>query len=155
MSMFDNAETFLNANAGLFDGLGEEDLQLPERLVFIKGEVVQGTILGFQMINSEKLQGVKVEMKIETGEHAGKLHELLITKPKVKDGKIIASHKKVWVDFLLALFTKEEILAGNPDFNKHVSAKLEFTAGEARHSGERTFQNAGGFKLVTDEVAPF
>jgi hypothetical protein len=150
-SMFENADTFLNANADLFNGLSESDLVFPERLVFLKGETVEGIILDTSII--EKIGAVKMEVKIETGDHTGKLFELTQFKPKDKDGKISPTQKKQWIEFLLAFFTKEEILGGKVDFNKFIGSKLQFKALEAREVNGKTYQNYVNFKLV--ESAPF
>jgi hypothetical protein len=147
--MFDNADTFLNANSDLFEGLNESDLMLPEKLIFFKGENVAATILDASIINSEKFQGVKLELKIESGDHTGKLHELVVGKPKPRDGRILPTQKKQWVEFLLAYFTKEDILANKVDFTKFIGSKLEFIAGEAKTSGNgKTYQNVSGYKLA-------
>jgi hypothetical protein len=149
--MFDNADTFLTANNDLFEGLNESDLLLPEKLVFIKGEVVTTTILDASIINSEKFQGVKLELKIDSGDHKDKLHELVVAKPKPRDGKILPAQKKNWVEFLLAFFTKDDILAGKVDFNQFVGSKFEFTAGEARQvSNGKIYQNSNFFKLIKE-----
>jgi hypothetical protein len=157
MSMFDNADTFLNANSDLFEGLSENDLLVSERLIFTKGEVVQGTILDIGQIDTATFKAIKVEFKVETGDHAGKLHDLIIAKPSVNEnGQMNATAKKGWVDFLLALFTKEEILSKQIDLNKHIGARLEFTAGEARSKGERTYQNYNRYKLLAvEDSSPF
>jgi hypothetical protein len=150
--MFNDPETFMNSNTDLFNGLTEDDLLLPEKLVFFKNEVIQATILDASIV--EKIGAVKVEVKVETGDHTGKLHEFLVFKPKAgDDGKISPMSKKNWVNFLLALFTKEAILAGQIDFTKHVGTKIEFKAGEAKSKGDKTYQNFSDFKLV--EAAPF
>ena len=152
--LFENADTFLNANSDLFTGLSEADLLIPEKLVFIKGEVITGTILDMSII--EKIGAIKVELKIESGDHAGKIHELTVFKPKEKDGKISAQSKKNWVEFLLALYTKEEILAGKIDMQKHIGATLEFKANEAKEYSGKIYQNYSNFKLVVgEEVTAF
>lgn len=149
--LFDNADTFLNANSDLFEGLTEADLLIPERLIFLKGEVVQGVVLDASII--EKIGAVKLEVKITGGEHEGKIHEVAVFKPKEKDGKISAGSKKSWVEFLLAFFTKEEILGKKVDFTKLIGQTIEFKAGEARSIGEKTYQNYNSYKLV--EALPF
>ena len=153
MSMFENAETFLDNSTNLFADLLEGDLVLPERLLFIKGERVEGTILDASII--EQIGAVKFEVMIQTGEHTGKLHELVNFKPRERDGKISPQSKKSWVEFLLAFFTKEEILGGKVDFTKHIGTRIEFISGEARSKGEKTYQNYHGYKIVTAEQAPF
>jgi hypothetical protein len=151
MTMFENADTFLNANSELFTGLSESDLALPERLVFLKNEVVEGTVLDTSII--EKIGAVKLEVKIETGDHAGKLFELVQFKPKEREGKISPTQKKQWVEFLLAFFTKEEVLSGKVDFTKFIGSKLQFKAGEARDVGGKTYQNYNSYKLI--DATPF
>ena len=150
-SMFENADTFLNANAELFNGLSEADLMLPEKLVFLKNEIVEGTILDTSII--EKIGAVKMEVKVETGDHAGKLFELVQFKPKDKDGKMSPTQKKQWIEFLLAFFTKEEILGGKVDFNKFIGNKVQFKALEAREVNGKTYQNYANYKLI--EATPF
>jgi hypothetical protein len=149
--MFENADTFLNANAELFNGLSEADLMLPEKLVFLKNEIVEGTILDTSII--EKIGAVKMEVKVETGDHAGKLFELVQFKPKDKDGKMSPTQKKQWIEFLLAFFTKEEILGGKVDFNKFIGNKVQFKALEAREVNGKTYQNYANYKLI--EATPF
>lgn len=146
-NMFNDPETFMNSNSDLFEGLTEDDLLIPEKLVFFKNEVIQGTILDISVV--EKIGAVKVEVKVETGDHNGQITEFLVFKPKAgTDGKISPMSKKNWVGFLLALFTKEEILAGQIDFSKHAGSKIEFKAGEAKSKGDKTYQNFSDFKLV-------
>jgi hypothetical protein len=149
--MFENADTFLNANSELFNGLSEADLMLPEKLIFLKGETVEGTILDASII--EKIGAVKLEVKVETGDHAGKLFELAQFKPKDKDGKFSPTAKKQWIEFLLAFFTKEEVLGGKVDFTKFIGSKVQFKAGEAREYNSKVYQNYSNYKLV--EAAPF
>ena len=41
-SMFDQAEEFLTANSALFSDLTENDLLVPEKIIFLKDEIVVG-----------------------------------------------------------------------------------------------------------------
>lgn len=152
--LFDNAETFLNANSDLFEGLSEADLLIPEKMIFLKNEVVVGTVLDASI--ADKIGAIKLELKVETTDHAGKILEIAVFKPKAKDGKISPASKKSWVEFLLAFFTKEEILAGKVDFTKLTGQKIQFTAGEARENNGKTNQYYNNYKLVVEaDAIPF
>lgn len=149
--MFANADAFLTANTDLFTGLSESDLMLPEKLVFLKNETVEGTILDAGYI--EKIGAVKLEVKVESGDHAGKLHELTMFRPKEKDGKVSPNQKKNWVEFLLAFFDKQQILSGQADFTKYIGTKIQFKASEAKEYNGKVYQNYHSFKQV--ETTPF
>lgn len=149
-SILDNADTFLNANSDLFNDLSESDLLISEKLVFIKGETVTGTIVDISV--NDRIGMIKVELKVNTGDHAGKLHELVVFKPKANaEGKISPISKKQWVEFLLAFFTKEEILGGKTDFTKFTGSNLSFVAGEAKEYNGKPQQRYNSYKVE----APF
>lgn len=145
--MFENSDEMLNSNSSLFD-LSESDLTLPEPLTFPKGEVIEGTVLDCSSI--EKIGAVRLEVLVSNTDHAEKNHEFLVMKPKpsAKDGKINPTQKKFWVEFLLAFWSKENILANNVDLSSVVGKRITYQAAEAREHNGKTYQSFFGFKEI-------
>lgn len=141
--MFDDAKDILNNNSDLFD-LTEADLLLPERITFPKGELIEGTVLDCHAI--DKIGAVKLEVMLSNTDHAGKLHEVLIKKPKAKDGKVNPTQKKFWVEFLLAFWTREQVLGNQVDMSQPVGKRISYRASEAREWEGNTYQDFFGFK---------
>lgn len=147
--MFENMDEMLNNNSDLFD-LTAEDLVIPEKLQFPKGELIEGTVIDCATI--EKFGAVKLSVILTNTEHADKCHEMLINKPKPgKDGKPHPTAKKIWVEFLLTFWTKEQILGAQTaplDMSQPVGKKISYRAGEARAAANgNVYQSFFGFKI--------
>lgn len=143
--MFENSDEMLNSNSDLFD-LTEADLLLPEQLTFPKNELIEGTVLDCQAM--EKSSAVKMEVLLSNTDHAGKSHGFFINKPKQdKDGKINPTQKKVWVEFLLCFWTKEQVLKKEINLTDTVGKKISYRATEAREWQGKVYQNFNTFKV--------
>lgn len=142
--MFENMDELMKNNSGLFD-LSEDDLTIPERLSFPKNELIEGTIIDCHTI--DKIGAVKVEVLLSNTDHATKCHELLVNKPKLKDGKINPIQKKQWVEFLLAFWSREDILAGKIDPTSLVGKKVSYRADEAREYNGKNYQSFSQYKV--------
>ena len=145
------SDDFLEDNEMLVDSddffdLGEDDFNLPERLIFLQGEVVQGKVMDAS--ENKTLGAMGLTLKILTGDHEGSLHEMMIFKPKAKDGKVNPIAKKQFVQFLMALWTKEQILNKQVDINSVIGKKLQFKSGKAREYNGKLYQNYSDFKVV-------
>jgi hypothetical protein len=142
-----SSDIFMKGNTdSLFDGLTEDDLALPEKLVFLKGETVNAMIM--DLSENSKFGFIKLEVKILSGDHEGKLTEMIFFKPKVTDGKMNGQSKKKFVDFLLAFWTKDEVLKGNVDLTRPISKKIQFTCGEAKEYKNKLQQDFYGIKII-------
>ena len=150
-SMFDQTDDFLTANSALFSDLTENDLLVPEKIVFLKDEVVVGEILDVAII--ERIGAIKVELKLLSGEHLGKLFDYMVYRPKEREGKISPVQKRSWASFLLAFFTREEILSQKIDFNKFVGRHFRFKAALAREYNGKVYQEFYNPELI--EEIPF
>ncbi len=142
------------AEESMFDGITADDLESPEKLVFTKGEDINGTILDTNEVTKHK--AVILTLKLNNTEFVGKQFELWMGAPKKnKEGVISSFAKRSWTNFLLAFFTKEEILGGKADWSTVIGKSILFTAGEPKDYGEKIFQNFNGFNLVkTEKINP-
>lgn len=142
-------ESMFGDEDSLFDDITEDDLLVPEQVIFAKNENVEGTILEISELAKSGL--IRLTMKVNNTEHAGKVHELAMFKPKPnKEGKINPIKKKQFVNFLLAFFTKQQVLSKQVEWSQYVGRNLKFKTGEAREFNGRTYQDSYDFELVVD-----
>lgn len=144
MSMFEDNAAMLTNNSDLFD-LTEADLTVPERLQFPKNELIEGTVIDCYAI--DKIGAVKLEVLLNNTDHAGKCHEVLVNKPKVIDGKMNPTAKRMWTEFLLAFWSREQILARQVDMASPVGKKISYRAGELREYNGKQYQGFMTFKV--------
>ncbi len=142
-SMFDDGDS-------LFDDFTEDDLLVPEQVVFAQNEIVESTILEISEIKKSGL--IRLTLKIDNTEHAGKVHELAMFKPKPSKttGNINPIKKKQFVQFLLAFFSKQQILSKDADWSQYVGQKLKFKAGKANDYNGRIYQDSFEFEVIKD-----
>ena len=69
-------DALLGAEESLFDDFGEDDLVVPENLIFLNGESVTGKVLEINEVI--KAGGVRVSIAVSNTDHAGKIHELMM-----------------------------------------------------------------------------
>jgi hypothetical protein len=143
-------ESFMDSGDSLFDDFTEDDLIVPENLIFLKNESVTSKIMDIAEIANGG--GVRLTLAIESGDHAGKIHELAMFKPTPhKDtGKVNPVKKKQFVQFVLAFYSKAQILAKDTSWSKFIGDKLEWTSADAREWNGKIYQDSYNFKVVND-----
>lgn len=105
------ADAFGDIDEDLFGDLSEEDLELPEEIKFKNNESVTAQIVDVRKAGDA---GFRIEVKVMTGDHAGKLTELAEYKPTPYNGEPPKKYRIIgYKKFLLALWDKEEVLKQN------------------------------------------
>jgi hypothetical protein len=107
----------------LFGDLTEDDLMVPEKFFFAPDEVVDAKIIDIRKIKNN--MGFGVELKVLSGENEGKLLETTMWKPKDADYQ---SRKVTWKQFLLAVWSKDEILGGKATEESAMGRCITFKA---------------------------
>lgn len=135
-------------NDDLFDGLTEEDLLVPEEIVFADQEVVSAKVIDFRKM---KDMGYSCDLKILSGQHNGKLFEMTMWKPKDDDFK---SRKVAYKQFILSIFTKEEIIGKTATPEIAMGRCISFTALKAREGKNgKIYQSFTNYAPTKEEQA--
>jgi len=124
----------LMGNDSLFDDFTEDDLAIPEPIMFNVNEKVVATITDCR--KNEK--GLGVDLKVETGEHADKLIEYFVFDPKTSNFEVNKAKQVEWKMFILSIWSREEILGGKATEEIAIGRKIEFVAAKpfTKKSGE-------------------
>lgn len=141
-----NSDDLLGKNSDLFD-LTEDDLIIPESILFPKSELIEGTVLDCHSV--DKIGAVKLEVMLSNTDHAGKCHSLLVKKPRAnkETGVINPTAKKMWAEFLLAFWTREQILGKQVDMASVIGKRISYRAGASRDWEGKTYQDFNTFKV--------
>lgn len=124
-----------------FFDFSEQDLDLADYF-FTGGEVVEFVCLDF---NETKNKSLVLDCRVLTGEHAGKSKQIWI------DSRENNISKKNRVQFGLAFWSKEELIAKTFHPSKLVNRKFSAVAAPTREHEGKTFQNISNFV----DIGPF
>ena len=116
-----------NENRDFFD-ISEEDLNMPEYLIFEPGEV-QLLIQDYKQDNEKGY--LMVVSKVLSGEHEGSIHQFFIRKKA----------KRSFVPFVKAFWTREEILGGKMEPTKLIGRTVNVIADAPREYKGKMFQD--------------
>ena len=118
-----------------FFEFSEQDLDLAE-FFFAPNEVVEFVCLDF---NETKQKTLVLNCRVLSGEHAGKAKSIFI------DSRETTPSRKNRIQFALAFWTREELVAKSNHPSKLINRKFSAVAQPSREHEGKTYQNIVNF----------
>lgn len=119
-----------------FFDISEADLDAATPIIFNAGEVIEFLCLDF---NETKNGAAILNCKVLSGENAGKTHTIFLNNHETPTAK------KNRVQFLLAFWSKEELIAGENKRSKLINRKFTVVASAPRDYEGKTYQDLRQF----------